>query len=350
VFYLTEGHPIFPQLDRVVWDLYLTRKSFVVIPLVPRGKSTQANQARSPLQTKPSPAQMNAPPSQGKPLPYSFPSYMMDMEALEREIERDKEEGRLPCAVLATVGTTADRPFQSDQIQQLRQLCDRHSLWLHVEGSNLVLAAALSAASSTNAGALAQLSAPFEVANSICADPLEWFQLRATGLSLGLSFVRSSKSHSHHQRHLIPPAIPLSHRDFAAMFTLWYDILAHDPLPSSSPTPAKPLVAGPTFLGSKIHGGSEQLTPSLPKSAPSGDATEREVHPWIPGHRAGESFLSYSIAHHLDVCRYLKSCLSTSPNFNAVVGPGAHHPHVVLFHVGFRALQHLFNRAETRSQ
>jgi len=42
VFYLTEGSPVFPALDRLVWDLYLTAQSFRIIPLRVRGRGAAA--------------------------------------------------------------------------------------------------------------------------------------------------------------------------------------------------------------------------------------------------------------------------------------------------------------------
>ena len=39
-----------------------------------------------------------------------------DLEVLAAEIESDKAAGRLPCAVLATFGTSPDQPYQCDNL------------------------------------------------------------------------------------------------------------------------------------------------------------------------------------------------------------------------------------------
>lgn len=57
----------------------------------------------------------------------------MDVAALERAIEEDKAAGWLPFAVCATVGTTSTSSV--DPVAQIADVCERHQLWLHVDGS-----------------------------------------------------------------------------------------------------------------------------------------------------------------------------------------------------------------------
>ncbi|RDI94840.1 aminotransferase class V-fold PLP-dependent enzyme [Meiothermus sp. QL-1] len=61
--------------------------------------------------------------------------------ALEAAIERDLAQGRKPCAVVATAGTTATLAF--DPLEEIAELCQRYGLWLHVDaamaGSALIL-------------------------------------------------------------------------------------------------------------------------------------------------------------------------------------------------------------------
>ncbi len=64
----------------------------------------------------------------------------MDIDALEKLIEKDLADGNLPFCIAATVGTT---DFGSiDPLEKLRGLCDRYGLWLHADaayGSGVVL-------------------------------------------------------------------------------------------------------------------------------------------------------------------------------------------------------------------
>jgi len=52
---------------------------------------------------------------------------------LERKIARAKSEGCQPFLVVATAGTTVFGAF--DDITDVADVCDRHSVWLHVDVS-----------------------------------------------------------------------------------------------------------------------------------------------------------------------------------------------------------------------
>ncbi len=60
--------------------------------------------------------------------------HAMDAEALERAIERDKAEGRLPTIVVATIGTTGSTAI--DPLEAIGQVCTRHGVWLHVDAAH----------------------------------------------------------------------------------------------------------------------------------------------------------------------------------------------------------------------
>jgi aromatic-L-amino-acid decarboxylase len=68
-------------------------------------------------------------------------AFAMDVDALRAEIERDVDEGRRPCVVVATAGTTATTAF--DPIAPIAELAHRHGMWLHVDaamaGTGMVL-------------------------------------------------------------------------------------------------------------------------------------------------------------------------------------------------------------------
>jgi L-2,4-diaminobutyrate decarboxylase len=60
--------------------------------------------------------------------------FRMDVAALERELDRLRREGRTVMAVVATAGTTATGSF--DDLETIGALCERHGIWLHVDGAH----------------------------------------------------------------------------------------------------------------------------------------------------------------------------------------------------------------------
>jgi len=60
-------------------------------------------------------------------------SYAMRPDLLEAALKRDLAEGRKPCAVVATVGTTATTAI--DPVRGIAELCQRYGLWLHVDAA-----------------------------------------------------------------------------------------------------------------------------------------------------------------------------------------------------------------------
>lgn len=167
----------------------------------------------------------------------------MDLRTLEQEIERDQSKGRLPCVVIAS---------PTDNLQKIRSICDRHGLWLHIEGgsNSLLLAAATTLPKSTRI--------MMQCADSITCKPFEWFKdasdsdkmlaktlsetnpkiinkgspnninfkvMRGTksyfgndvaGCSSTLTFIREDLRDSP------PPKIQYSDSDFVMMFPLWH--------------------------------------------------------------------------------------------------------------------------------
>jgi aromatic-L-amino-acid decarboxylase len=67
--------------------------------------------------------------------------YGMRADALEDAIQHDLAEGLLPCAVVATTGTTASTAL--DPVEDLASVAIRHGVWLHVDaamaGSAMIL-------------------------------------------------------------------------------------------------------------------------------------------------------------------------------------------------------------------
>jgi len=61
------------------------------------------------------------------------PDFAMLPEELEKAIENDKKAGRLPCCVVATVGTTSSTAM--DPLKPIGEICERHRIWFHVDGA-----------------------------------------------------------------------------------------------------------------------------------------------------------------------------------------------------------------------
>jgi len=59
--------------------------------------------------------------------------FRMRVEALEAAVSEDLLAGRLPMAVVATVGTTSTTSV--DPVAAIADLCQRHRIWLHVDGA-----------------------------------------------------------------------------------------------------------------------------------------------------------------------------------------------------------------------
>jgi len=59
--------------------------------------------------------------------------YKMDIKALATAIKEDRQNGWLPFAVVATVGTTSSTSI--DPIPAIADICQREHIWLHVDGA-----------------------------------------------------------------------------------------------------------------------------------------------------------------------------------------------------------------------
>ena len=60
-------------------------------------------------------------------------NFALDVTALEAAIQQDLREGKLPCAVVATTGTTTTTAL--DPIKKTIVVAQRHNLWVHVDGA-----------------------------------------------------------------------------------------------------------------------------------------------------------------------------------------------------------------------
>ncbi|HEY7936319.1 MAG TPA: pyridoxal-dependent decarboxylase [Candidatus Limnocylindrales bacterium] len=90
--------------------------------------------------------------------------YEMDPAALAREVAADRAAGRVPLAVVATIGTTSSTSV--DPVTAIAEIAEAERLWLHVD-----------AAYAGPVALLPELRAPFagwERADSIVVNPHKW--------------------------------------------------------------------------------------------------------------------------------------------------------------------------------
>lgn len=92
-------------------------------------------------------------------------SHYLDPVILRSQIQRDVAAGLAPCAILAMVG--ASNGYQLDDLRQLRIIADDYGMWVHTEGSAILLGC-----SSTGVAGFGETL--FACSDSICDAPLTW--------------------------------------------------------------------------------------------------------------------------------------------------------------------------------
>lgn len=90
--------------------------------------------------------------------------YAMKPDALAAAVTEDRQAGRLPFFVCATLGTTSSNAF--DPLEPIGRICREHSLWLHVD-------AAMSGTAFL-CPEFRHLQAGVELADSYCFNPHKW--------------------------------------------------------------------------------------------------------------------------------------------------------------------------------
>lgn len=112
--------------------------------------------------------------------------YRMDVRSLEEVIRADVSAGRQPLAVVATAGTVNTGAI--DPLLQIRAVCDRFDLWLHVDGAYGALAAA----------ATPEKFAGLGQADSISLDAHKWlYQPLDCGVLLFKDAATATRTFSH---------------------------------------------------------------------------------------------------------------------------------------------------------
>jgi aromatic-L-amino-acid decarboxylase len=91
-------------------------------------------------------------------------AYAMRPDALETMLQEDRAAGRMPCFVVATVGTTSSTAV--DPVRPIGEVCRRYGVWLHVDGAL--------AGNAAICPEFRWLHDGLELADSYCVNPHKW--------------------------------------------------------------------------------------------------------------------------------------------------------------------------------
>ncbi len=91
-------------------------------------------------------------------------SFAMRPDALAAQVEQDRQAGRVPCFVCATVGTTSSNAL--DPLSEIGRVCSDHRVWLHVDAAMSGTAALCLEFRYIHNG--------LELADSYCFNPHKW--------------------------------------------------------------------------------------------------------------------------------------------------------------------------------
>ena len=112
----------------------------------------------------------------------SKPDFTMDVAALEAAIAADAANGLKPVCVVATAGTTNTGAI--DDIKAIADICQRHDLWLHVDGCIGALLA-IAPANKAKVDGIAR-------ADSLSLDPHKWLH---APFEVGCALVKDARQH-----------------------------------------------------------------------------------------------------------------------------------------------------------
>jgi aromatic-L-amino-acid/L-tryptophan decarboxylase len=90
--------------------------------------------------------------------------FAMQPEALARRMDEDRQAGKIPCFVCATVGTTSSNAM--DPVRATGEICKQHGAWLHVDAAMSGTAALCPEFRRFQDG--------LELADSYCFNPHKW--------------------------------------------------------------------------------------------------------------------------------------------------------------------------------
>jgi hypothetical protein len=216
-FYLSEGSPLFASRDRFAWELLLPRECMRVVPVKRVSGGDHQTDDEDEL---------------------GVPTYTMDLAALESMLLADLRFGCTPTAVFVTLGSDVQADgaggagagragnFQHDDLVAAHAIATKHGLWVHVEGTAVLLAAA------TGDPAAGRARAVFGLADSVSTEVLGWFDMSG---SMTVSFfkvdpvstVAPSASTATPATPIVAPPTPLSRDVVGNLFLLWFQLVSH---------------------------------------------------------------------------------------------------------------------------
>jgi aromatic-L-amino-acid/L-tryptophan decarboxylase len=91
-------------------------------------------------------------------------NFAMRPDVLKARIKEDKEAGKAPCFVCATVGTTSSNAM--DPVREIGKICREHGVWFHVDAAHAGTAALCPE--------FRHLQEGLEFADSYCFNPHKW--------------------------------------------------------------------------------------------------------------------------------------------------------------------------------
>jgi aromatic-L-amino-acid/L-tryptophan decarboxylase len=88
----------------------------------------------------------------------------MDINALQKSIQNDIEQGFIPLAVIASAGTVSTGAI--DPLEQIAEICKQHNIWFHIDGAYGAVSACVPSVSNQLAG--------IGLADSVAMDAHKW--------------------------------------------------------------------------------------------------------------------------------------------------------------------------------
>jgi aromatic-L-amino-acid/L-tryptophan decarboxylase len=246
--------------------------------------------------------------------------YGMRPEALDAMVRADLAAGLRPCAVVATVGTTATNAF--DPVRPIAEIARRHGIWLHVDaamaGSAMILPECrplwdgIEGADSLVINAHKWLGAPFDCSLYYVRDPEHLIRVMSTNPS----FLQSSVDGQ--VKNLRDWGIPLGRR-FRAL-KLWF--LIREQGVAGLQARLRRDMANAAWLAEQVRGARDwrvlapvKLQTVCIRHEPpglGGDALDRHTTGWVEQvNRSGAAYLTPAVVDGRWLVRVSVGALST---------------------------------------
>ena len=132
----------------------------------------------------------------------------MDIDALQKSIQCDLEQGFLPLAVIASAGTVSTGAI--DPLEEIAEICKQHNIWFHIDGAYGAVSACVPSTSDELAG--------IGLADSVAMDAHKWlFVPFEAGCVLLRNRLHLTDTFAHETTYYPttggPNALPIAYRD-----------------------------------------------------------------------------------------------------------------------------------------